>query len=113
MWSQVRWPTLNDLKFNPRSFGQKIINPSNQPGQLNLYRVHLFPTCALKLDAFDDFAHIMGMRWLSVLGKITHLQFPGLLINPDEALFELILEGPVFNILKIPIFFPVAFDHLI
>lgn len=53
------------------------------------------------------------MGRLSVFGKITHLKLPGLLIDPDETLFELIFKGPVLDIFKITVFLSVTFDDLV
>ena len=53
------------------------------------------------------------MRGFSVFGKVTHLKFSGLLVDPKETLFELIFQGPILNILQIAVLFPVAFNDLI
>lgn len=78
-----------------------------------LNRVDFLFACALQFDVLKYFADIVRVRRLCVFSKVAHLQLPGLLIDPEETLFELILQGPILNILEISILLAVGLHSLI
>lgn len=55
----------------------------------------------------------MRVRRLSILYKIAHLQLSSLLINPNKALFQLVLQSSIFCVFQIAVLLSVSVYNLV